>query len=62
VGDACELIAPGDPDAAAAALRRVVEDPARRQQLIEGGRRLARAHTVEAETGRVARFIAGGTP
>jgi glycosyltransferase involved in cell wall biosynthesis len=62
VGEACELIAPGDPDAAAAALRRVVEDPARRQQLIEAGRRLARAHTVEAETGRVARFIAGGTP
>jgi glycosyltransferase involved in cell wall biosynthesis len=59
VGDACELVPAGDAEAAAAALRRVATDDVHRRRLVEAGLRLARAHTIEAETGRVARFVAG---
>ncbi len=58
-GGASELIGAGDADAAVAALRRLVDDPERREALVEAGRQLVRTHTVEAETGRIARFIAG---
>lgn len=60
VGDATELIPPGDADAAVAALERLADDPARRARLVEAGLAHARAHTIEAETARVAAFIAGG--
>lgn len=58
VGRATELVAPGDAEAAARMLRHVIDDDERRAQLVEEGLRLAHAHTVEAETARVARFFA----
>ena len=39
VGDAALLVAPGDPDALADALGRVLTDPAERDRLVEAGRR-----------------------
>jgi glycosyltransferase involved in cell wall biosynthesis len=57
VGDATLLIPPGDADAAAAALEAMVADASRRETLVERGLAHARAHTIEAETERVARFI-----
>jgi glycosyltransferase involved in cell wall biosynthesis len=59
VGDAALLIPPGDPGAAARALRRVAEDGALRDRLARAG--IARAHevTLEAETRRLADFLAG---
>jgi glycosyltransferase involved in cell wall biosynthesis len=57
VGDATVLIPPGDPDAAAAALQAMVADERHREALVERGFAYARAHTIEAETARVASFI-----
>ncbi|MCW2951954.1 MAG: hypothetical protein JWQ48_1124 [Conexibacter sp.] len=57
VGDATELIPAGDPEAAVAALELVLGDPVRRAALVEAGLDHARAHTLEAETRRVADFI-----
>lgn len=57
VGDATVLVPPGDADAAANALRALVDDPVRRAELVQSGLEHARAHTIEAETERVARFI-----
>jgi glycosyltransferase involved in cell wall biosynthesis len=51
------LIPPGDPEAAAAALDRVAVDPGLRARLIERGLAVARAHTLEAESARVATFL-----
>jgi glycosyltransferase involved in cell wall biosynthesis len=59
VGDATELIPPGDADAAVQALERLRGDAARRERLAHDGLALARAHTLEAETGRLAAFVAG---
>ncbi len=56
-GEAVELIPPGDAEAAAAAIGRVLDDDARRLRMVETGLALAREHTIEAETGRVAAFI-----
>jgi glycosyltransferase involved in cell wall biosynthesis len=58
VGEAVALVPPGDPAAAAAALRRVADDDAYRVGLIERGLELARSHTIDSETGRVAAFLA----
>lgn len=58
VGAASELVPPGDAAAAAAALRRLVDDDERRSGLVARGLQEAREHTIEAETARVARFIA----
>jgi glycosyltransferase involved in cell wall biosynthesis len=57
VGDATVLVPAGDADAAAAALRALVDDDEKRTTLVERGLTHARAHTIEAETARVARFI-----
>jgi glycosyltransferase involved in cell wall biosynthesis len=57
VGDATVLIPPGDADAAADALRALVDDDERRAALVQRGLTHAREHTIEAETLRVAHFI-----
>jgi glycosyltransferase involved in cell wall biosynthesis len=51
------LIEPGDADAAAAALRRVVGEPDVRERLVRAGVRRAADHTLEAEAARVAAFL-----
>jgi len=53
------LIPPGDPDAAVAALERVVDEQPFREQLIDRGLERARAHTIESECRRLAAFITG---
>jgi glycosyltransferase involved in cell wall biosynthesis len=62
VGDATLLMPPGDPDAAVAALRALAGDDARRQALAARGLEHVRAHTLEAESGRVAAFIGAAGP
>jgi glycosyltransferase involved in cell wall biosynthesis len=57
-GDAALLIPPGDPDAAAAALARIAADPELRRQLVTRGIERVRGRTLEAESARVARFLA----
>jgi len=57
-GDAALLVPPGDPDAAAEALRRLASDPALRHRLIGKGIERVRSRTLEAESARVARFLA----
>jgi glycosyltransferase involved in cell wall biosynthesis len=59
VGGATVLIPPGDADAAIAAVRGLSEDRPRREALVAAGLACAREHTIESETGRVARFLAG---
>jgi glycosyltransferase involved in cell wall biosynthesis len=57
-GDAAVLVPPGEPTAAAEALRRVAGDPGLRRALAERGLELARASSLESETERVAAFLA----
>jgi glycosyltransferase involved in cell wall biosynthesis len=57
VGEATLLIPPGDAEAAAAALRKLAADDELRTTLAARGLEAARAHTLEAESGRVAEFI-----
>ena len=57
-GDAALLIPPGDPDAAAAALGRIAAEPELRAQLVTKGIERVRGRTLEAESARVARFLA----
>jgi glycosyltransferase involved in cell wall biosynthesis len=57
-GDAALLIDPGDPEAAAAALRRLADEPELRERLARAGLERVREVTLEAESGRVARFLA----
>jgi glycosyltransferase involved in cell wall biosynthesis len=57
-GDAALLIPPGDPDAAAAALGRIATDPELRRELVTKGIERVRGRTLEAESARVARFLA----
>ena len=57
-GDAALLIPPGDPDAAARALDRIASDPELRRQLVMKGIERVRGRTLEAESARVARFLA----
>jgi glycosyltransferase involved in cell wall biosynthesis len=56
-GDAALLIPPGDPEAAAAALRRVATEPELRDRLARAGLDRVREVTLESESGRVARFL-----
>lgn len=55
---AAELIPPRDAGAAASALERLADDPARRATLVEAGLERAADLTIEAESGRVAAFLA----
>jgi glycosyltransferase involved in cell wall biosynthesis len=57
-GDAALLIPPGDPDAASAALRRLAAEPDLRRELVARGVERVRGRTLEAESARVARFLA----
>jgi glycosyltransferase involved in cell wall biosynthesis len=57
-GDAALLIPPGDADAAAEALARIASDPELRRQLVTRGVERVRGRTLEAESARVARFLA----
>jgi glycosyltransferase involved in cell wall biosynthesis len=57
-GEAALLIPPGDPDAAARALDRIANDPELRRQLVLKGIERVRGRTLEAESARVARFLA----
>ena len=57
--EAALLIAPGDADAAAAALRRLAVDPQLRTRMVAAGLLQARSQSLEATSERVARFIAG---
>jgi glycosyltransferase involved in cell wall biosynthesis len=58
-GDAALLVPPGDPRAAASALTRLSEDSELRRQLIARGAERVRGHTLEAESARIADFLAG---
>ncbi|MGN6373391.1 MAG: glycosyltransferase family 4 protein [Solirubrobacteraceae bacterium] len=62
VGDAALLIPPGDPSAAAAALRRLAGDERLREQLARAGLRIVREHTLERQCERVAEFLLGAHP
>jgi glycosyltransferase involved in cell wall biosynthesis len=57
-GDAALLIPPGDPDAAVTALGRIAADPELRRQLVTKGIERVRGRTLEAESARVAHFLA----
>ena len=59
VGDAALLIPAGDAAAAVSALTRLADDPELRRELIDRGLAYVRERTLEAETGRVARFLDG---
>jgi glycosyltransferase involved in cell wall biosynthesis len=56
--DAALLVAPGRADEAAEALARLAAEAPLRERLAEHGRARVRERTLEAEAGRVARFIA----
>ena len=58
-GDGALLIPPGDPDAAAAAVRQVASSSELRARLLSAGHAIAEDHTIEAEADRVARFLRG---
>jgi glycosyltransferase involved in cell wall biosynthesis len=51
------LVPPAQPEAIAAAVRRVLSDGELRRRLVKGGLTHARAHTVEQETARMMRII-----
>jgi glycosyltransferase involved in cell wall biosynthesis len=54
------LVPPGDAGAAAGAVRRLVAEPALREELVARGLERARERTAEAERRRLLAFIAGG--
>ena len=56
-GSAAATVPPGDARAAAAFLRRLHEDPEARQRMADGGRIVARDHTLEAEARRLGEFL-----
>ena len=58
VGDAALLVPPGDPDAAAEALERMAADASLRARLVAAGTERVRHTTLEAESRRVADFLA----
>jgi glycosyltransferase involved in cell wall biosynthesis len=58
VGKAALLVPPGDPDAAARALERLANDPELRANLVTCGVDRVRGRTLEAESKRVAYFLA----
>ena len=57
VGDAGLHVLPEDADAAAAALRRLADEPELRKRLSNAGLERVRGRTLEAESGRVADFL-----
>ena len=57
VGDDALLVPPGDAEAAAEALERLGSDEELRRRLVEGGLERVRAHTLEEECRRVAKFM-----
>ena len=57
VGDAALLAPPGEPGAIAQLLARIGRDEELRVRLVRKGLELARAHTIESESTRVAEFI-----
>jgi glycosyltransferase involved in cell wall biosynthesis len=57
VGDAALLVPAGDVEGMAQALARIGREADLRDSLIAAGLELARAHTIDAETARVAEFI-----
>lgn len=59
VEGAALLVGPGDAEAAADGLQRLVSDPELRALLVEGALRVAREHTIDAECERVAEALAG---
>jgi glycosyltransferase involved in cell wall biosynthesis len=58
VGDAALLVPPGDPERPADELSRVAADPELRGRLVSRGLARVREHTLEAESRRVAEFLA----
>jgi len=58
VGDAATLIGPGDPESAARALRELRDDESLRRRRVERGHALVSDVTIEAESRRVAEFLA----
>jgi glycosyltransferase involved in cell wall biosynthesis len=59
VGDAALLVPPGDAERPASELARLGSDPELRERLVAAGLRRVREHTLEAESRRVAEFLAG---
>jgi glycosyltransferase involved in cell wall biosynthesis len=59
-GDGALLVAPGDAQAVADALRRLGDDEGLRTRLVEAGTVIVRAHTTEAEARALASFLTGG--
>jgi glycosyltransferase involved in cell wall biosynthesis len=57
VGDSALLVPPGDAEAAAAALRRLADEPDLRARLVRGGIERVRGRTLEAESRRVGEFL-----
>ncbi len=57
VGDAALLAPPGDPKLMARSLDRIGRDEEKRRELVRAGLELARTHTIESETSRVAAFV-----
>jgi glycosyltransferase involved in cell wall biosynthesis len=57
VGAAALLVAPGDPRGIADELARVGRDAGVREELVERGLEVVRAHTLESESARAAEFI-----
>jgi glycosyltransferase involved in cell wall biosynthesis len=57
-GDAALLVPPGDAEAAAGALGRIAADPELRRRLVMKGIERVRGRTLEAESARVAYFLA----
>jgi len=58
-GGAAVLVAAGDPEAAAGAVRQLVNDSALRQELTAAGSSRLEGHTLEASASRVADFLNG---
>ncbi len=58
-GDAVLLVAPGDPDAPARQLSALAGDEGLRDRLVRAGVERVRAHSMEAELRRTARFLRG---
>jgi glycosyltransferase involved in cell wall biosynthesis len=58
VGDAAILVPPGVPEGIAEGLALIGRDPEVREELVERGRAVVRAHTLESESARAAEFIA----
>jgi glycosyltransferase involved in cell wall biosynthesis len=57
VGEAALLVPPGDPEGIAEALAMVARDAGIREELVERGLEVVRAHTLESESARTAEFI-----